>query len=299
MNGMGGNFEFGLGWLLAGAKIRKSAAGFMAQSAALGAVIFIFVLFYGLFIVRSEKVAALSIPAFFIPGTLWYFYALYIVERRKKRIEDEVPDMLLLASSMPFGAGAQGVIGFMASTSNGPLAEEFRVANAQIQNGMPVHEALELMKRRNNSMPLARALDLIISALRTGAEMNVIFRETAEDFMETNSILRERGAGMTVQKYTLLLAGGIVVPLVLGLVSGMVIGMDFSSISELGIGMTQKQRAALEGASMLSGILYIVEYALFASVFVGFQEGNEKKAAVYAAILVPLGAMVYFIGRGL
>ena len=284
--------------LLESAKIRKSTGDFLEQMAAAGAVIAIFTLFYGLFIAQSSKISILSVPAFFLPAALGYFYILYLAEERKRKIEEEVPDLLLLASSMPAGTGVGKVIGFMASTAKGPLSEEFRVALRQMANGMPVHEALFSMKKRNKSKPLARALDLIISALNTGAEMNAVFRETAEDFLETNSILRERSANMTVEKYTLLLAGGIVVPLVLGLITGMVVGMDFSTISELGVGMSERQREALVAASMLANIIYIAEYALLASAFVAFQEGVQKKAIVYAAVLLPLGMLVYFIGRG-
>jgi len=283
---------------LVGARSKIGAAKFLEISAAIGAACAIAVLYLGLFIFRSEKISFFSIFAFFLPGVIWYFHTLYLAQVRLRKIEDEVPDLLLLASSMPEGTGAEKVIGFMAKTSRGPLAQEFEIARQQIYSGMPVHQALLLMKRRNNSRPLGRALDLIISSLNTGASMGSLFRETAEDFMETNSILRERGASMTVEKYTLLLAGGIIVPLVLGLICGMVGGMDFSAISELGVGMGEKQRAELVGASMLANIIYISEYALLASAFVAFQEGNQRKAVVYAIVLLPLGLLVYFAGKG-
>ena len=274
------------------------AERFLKESALAGAALALIALCLGFFYAHSWKIALFSLPAFFLPGALRYFYTLYIIERRKLRIGEEVPDLLLLASSMPPGTGVEKVIGFMASTSSGPLGEEFRATERQILSGMPVHEALHRMKMRNGSQALSRALDLIISALNTGAEMNAVFREAAEDSLETNSMLRERAAGMTVEKWTLLLAGGVIVPLVLGLITGMVSGMDFTTISELGIGMPEKQRIELVEASMLANIVYIFEYAVLASCFVAFQEGGQKKAVVYAMALVPLGMLVYLLGKG-
>ena len=45
-------------------------------------------------------------------------------------------------------------------------------------------------------------------------------------------------------------------------------------------------------------MIYLAEYSIIASLFVAFQEGRQKKAVLYASILMPLSMVVYFIGKG-
>ena len=71
--------------------------------------------------------------------------------------------------------------------------------------------------------------------------------------------------------------------------------MNFSFISELGLGASELERKQLFDASILANYLYIFEYALLASVFAAWQENNSSKAIIYAIILVPLSLWAYFI----
>lgn len=277
----------------------RTTGDFTRDCAAMGAVFSILVLYYGLFVVESEKLAALSIPAFFVPLVVNYFYTLYTFENRVRQIEEEVPDILLLASSVPEKRDMARVIRFMAENARGPLQEEFRMANVLLESGAPAEEALSRMKKRCDSTPLSRAIDMLLNSMNSGAETGAILRETAEDFMQTSAILRERAATATVEKYTMLFAGGIIVPLILGLLSGMINGLNISAIGEIGIGMAEAQRKAVSGAAMTANLIYIAEYAIIASAFVAFQENRQGKAVLYAMFLLPIGFAVYFLGKGI
>ncbi len=299
MSLFGGGTQKEFGEMLEMTGYRKSVKRFYEECLALGAIAGVGVLYYGLFAAQSGKVSMLAIIAFFAPLVLNYFYRLYLFDERKKRVEEEVPDMLLLASSLPERMGLERIVGEIAKTGKGPLQEEFALAEKKIMAGMPIEQALAGMKARNKSRPLSRAIELITNALRSGAEMNSVFRETAQDFMETNSLLRERAANCATQKYTLLFAGGIIVPFILGTLTGMVSKLGFSGIAELGIGLSEIKKAGLIDASGLANIIYIAEYAAIASVFVAFQEGSQKKAVLYAMALLPCGLIAYFIGKGI
>ena len=98
-----------------------------------------------------------------------------------------------------------------------------------------------------------------------------------------------------MQKYTLLIAGALIVPMVLGLVTKTVSGLNFGTLAELELGMPAAERIALLGAATFAGQVYIAEYVVIASVFVAFFESDMKKAAVYAAILLPLSMISYNI----
>ena len=262
-----------------------------------GAAIFVLALYIALFELESEKIANISFAAFFVPGFLGFLYINYLFEARKKKIEEEIPNVLLLASSLPNGAGLGKVIAFMAETGTGPMQEEFKIAENQIKFGMPIEKAFENMNKRVCSDSFGRACDLIINGLNSGANMQQIFRETADDFLETNSIIRERAANATIQKYTLLLAGGFLVPLILGLLTGTTNSMGNNPI-DLEIGLDAEAKKGIVEAALNGSLIYIFEYSIIAAVFVAFHEGNSKKAVVYAAFLVPCGMITYLAASG-
>ncbi|MFH1224829.1 MAG: type II secretion system F family protein [Candidatus Diapherotrites archaeon] len=244
-------------------------------------------------------ITMLPFCAFAAPFIASYFIAVYKFERRKRSIEALVPDVLLQASIFPKGTPAGRIIKYLARADYGQLSAEFEIAHRKIENSASVEEALNDMKRRNRSRVLVRALDLLLEGYNSGADMGQTFKEAAEDLLETNSIIRERVSSMVVEKYTLLFAGGIIVPLVLGLIVGLVSGLDFANVGELGIGMDAARRAEMISASLLANQVYIAEYALIASLFVANQEGNMKNAIVYAALLLPLSVIVYNLAQAL
>lgn len=186
-------------------------------------------------------------------------------------------------------------IEFISESGYGALSDEFGKAVLEMRKGASFRESMENMKKRNRSEVLDRALGLLAQGYDSGADMGSTFREAASDLLESNAILRERNSTLVIEKYTLLLAGGLIVPLVLGLISGLVAGFDFSALGELGIGAGEAERAGLLEAAMFANVAYIAEYSLLASLFVANQEGNLKKSLVYAALLVPIGQIAYVL----
>ena len=292
------NFYDRIGLMLRQTNAKKNANEFLqgilmcaiALSAFASALAFYFFqsVFYSL-------LAALGIALLFIFGR--YFLLLYKFEMRRRSIESAVPDLLLQASIFPESAEAAKIIEYLSKADYAALSEEFNKALLEIRKGASIETALKNMSLRNNSRILSRALELIIQGYNSGAKMSKIFREAAEDMLETRGIIRERIATMTIEKYTLLLAGGIIVPLVLGLLVGLVTKLDFVSADFLQIGMGASERKLLLDSALLANQLYIAEYSLLASFFVANMENNIKKAVIYACILMPLSFAVYMMAQ--
>jgi len=217
----------------------------------------------------------------------------YFDEKNKREKEKLIPDVLLQASVFPQGTSMIKIIDYLGKANYGLLSKEFEMALNEIEKGSSIEEALNNLSKRNNSSIISRAMNLLIQGHESGADMGKVFKETAEDILETQSILRERNSNTIIQKFTLLLAGGIIVPLVLGLLVKLVSGMNFSGIEEIGFGASLADRSLLLSTALLANQLYIAEFAILASIFVALQEGNPKKSILYALLLLPLSLIVY------
>ena len=210
-----------------------------------------------------------------------------------KAMEKNVPDVLLHAASFPRGTNVVSIIKSLGNSDYAELSEEFRKAHSEILKGATPEKAFSNMKNRNRSKVIERAIDLILEGMNSGTDSSSVFKDAAEDILETNAVIQERASSLVVQKYTLLVAGALIVPLVLGLVIKTVNGLDFGTLAELEIGMASSERKALLEAASLSGQIYIAEYVVIASAFVGFFESDIKKSVIYAAVLLPLSIICY------
>lgn len=237
-------------------------------------------------------VSVILIPFVFIVACFW---ELYRFEARKRGMEEEIPNALLYASSLPKGTTATEMARALEGAKFGLLSYELGKAGKEIERGSSPENALMGIAERNKSMALRRTMSLLAQGESSGAEMSKVYRESAEDLLEMRNVARERLAMTTVQKYTLLAAAGFVVPVVLGLVGGMAGKMDSLSIGEL---LEREGSENLFGAAMLANVVYLAEFSVMAAVFVGLLEGNLKKAVLYAMFLLPASFAVYHLALG-
>jgi len=240
--------------------------------------------------------AAIAIPFLFL-----VFGQFYKAELRKRQVEKYVPDILLQASIFPKGTSLLHIIAYFGEAKYGHLSKEFSRASMEIKKGATVEAALENIKNRyKESRILARAINLLIQGYNSGADMNQTFKEAADDLMQTNTILRERAASMTVEKFTLLIAGAFLVPFILGMITKTVSSFDLTLLSTaFGEQVNLAEKKEMLAAALLGTHIYIFEYAILASIFVANQENNIKKAVIYATILIPVSLLVFTLAKGI
>lgn len=220
----------------------------------------------------------------------------YFEERKKKKIEESMPDVLFQASLFSGSASMEKIMEFIAEAGLRFISDEFRQALNEVRKGASIEESLKGINERCRSQVVERVINLLVQGYRSGAEMNKVFKECAEDILSTQQIIKERNAAMLVERYTLFFAGGLLVPAVLGLIAGLVKRLDFTGLSSLDLGLGNQLRGLLLENALLGNQVYIMEYALIASCFIALQENHLRKAVVYAVILMPSALLAYHLG---
>ncbi len=86
-----------------------------------------------------------------------------------------------------------------------------------LQAGANPVSVLSDWSERTPSILISRALRLLQVGYQTGGNLSKALRETAGDLLSSFTLVRERAALLSVQRYTLLAAAGLLVPAILGL----------------------------------------------------------------------------------
>jgi pilus assembly protein TadC len=246
---------------------------------------------------RPDILLLLGAAGFFAPLGINYLFQDILFEKRKRKKEELLCDLLLEASVFCDNNSMERTIAKIAEHDFPLLREDFMRAHNEIKNGAALEEALERINELNQSKAYSRVIDLFIQGYLSGAKLSEIMKETAEDLLETKAIIRERQAVMLVTKYTLLLAAGIIVPAVLGLIIGLVSGLNFDSLGDLSIGMGVEERKEMLKSSIFGTTIYVFEYAVISSFFLALHEGNKKQFWVYLIFLLPTALTAFSLAQ--
>lgn len=237
------------------------------------------------------------IVGFSVPFLLNYLFEDIKFEKRKSDKEELVPQMLFEASLFCDDTNTIEMLNRISMLELGLIKKDFKNAVIQIENGENPQKALTRIKELNKSKTYSKAIDLFIYKYKSGEKISLLLKETAEEMIDARAIVLERQAIMLVNKYTLLLASGIIVPAILGIIISLVNGFEFNSFSELGIGLKEETRNELINYSIFGTMIYIVEYAIISSIFLAMQEGKKKNAWRYLVVLLPLSVIIFFLAK--
>jgi len=230
--------------------------------------------------------------AFTLPF-LYYFYLHYKFERRIDALERYLPDALLQASSLEKGTGAEQMLDSLARSGFGPLSAEFAQVRNSVRGGQGIPAALNAMAEHTQSRLLKRTAWLMAAGYSVGTGAYSSLREAADDMLSVFSLMRERSASLSMQKYTLL-AGAVLVPLILGTLLGAILGLDVSfSFDE----DAASNAEAIGDAAASAAPIYILIYAFLSSLLIAQLEGGWRRFIPYALILLPLSLVLFELAR--
>ncbi len=212
-----------------------------------------------------------------------------------KKMENEIVDALLQASTYPNECSIEEIIRKIATGDN-LISRELKIAEQEMEKGASLEESMQGLEKRNKGKNVRLLAKLFLQAHRNKADNSMLFRNAAEDLMEKRILEDEKNIALMAQKYTLLIGGAIIVPLVLSMLVSLMADFDFEGLKEFYSAGSLDKKELLEMVK-LANLIYIGEYSIIASVFLAKQENNMKKAFIYFLAILPVSICCFLIGK--
>ncbi|MDP2666500.1 MAG: type II secretion system F family protein [Candidatus Diapherotrites archaeon] len=216
-------------------------------------------------------------------------YQLWRFDQHTRTLERQCPDSLLLYAAIPPKQSFPKKIKWLAESTFLPIRDEWTRVHRRIAKGESIPEALEGLGVGRASRPLSAVKRLLRRLYESGAPGIEAAVAMAQDMMQAQSLVEERRATMMVEKYTLLLAGGIMVPILLGVLVGVV--------TRLPLSLAEASGAELFTLAVQIIPIYLFEYAVLTGLFLGAQEERQGIAGIYILILLPASQLAYILGQ--
>lgn len=227
----------------------------------------------------------------FIANIVWQEL---LFEKNKSIIEKQLPDTLMIIASLPTSTPFPKIIQWLSQTTPFPIRKEWKKTFNRIQKGENITHSIQKFASHYPSPLIQKVKHLLIRGYERGCPIQTPASGMASHMLQSQTIVQEKRATLMIEKYTLLLAGGVLVPFILGLMVGVVSELSFNTILFKGesnsTGMLYQ--TALQA---IQGYLFI--YSIMGGMFAGIIEGKKWKGSVYVLFLIPGAQIAYAIGQ--
>lgn len=221
-----------------------------------------------------------------------FLFAEYFFSLKIKRMEDALVDEILRVSGLSRSNDLKVILVKLSSSSNKLISTEFSWVLSKINKGHKPKEVFKVLKEKYQSPLLSKFLDLLEYSVFTGTVTSQDYKNIVKDFLRSRELVDERKSVLLMQKYTILFAGGLIVPGILGIVISLVKSLTgIVDISVVGLASS----SSLYIVSYYCSIIYIIEYIVISSIYLSELEDNSKKVWVYISFLLPVSLLIFFI----
>jgi tight adherence protein C len=168
-----------------------------------------------------------------IPPIMPLLRLLGAQRRRRERIDGDLPDFLdVLAVTVTAGVAFRPGLGRVAEQFGGPVAEEVRLALAQLANGASLRQAFTDMRSRTGSDAMAQFVTAFLQSEELGVPLADTLNQIAVEMRGSAAQLARRRAAKAVPRVTLvtsiIFVPGIMAVVATGIVLGS--GIDFGEL---------------------------------------------------------------------
>lgn len=250
----------------------------------------------------------LGLVGFFGTLILFYLHLSYVIDGRKKMVENILPDFLYLVGNnlksgmTPFYAFRSAV-----RPEFGPLSEEIQIATQKSLGIESFSDALKQIALRIDSKILADTTRFFSQALKSGGKLAQLIETSANDIKQTNQLKKELITSTRMYSLFIIFVVIIASPMllavsvqflnILGSIQNQTSGFS-SNTSGMspGIGMIGAGVSITPDFMITMGHIIIVVNAFLASTFIGVLGGGKiREGLKYAPVIAIVGIILFNI----
>ncbi|MCX8189620.1 MAG: type II secretion system F family protein [Candidatus Diapherotrites archaeon] len=265
--------------------------------------------------------AIISFLLFIAVIDLMITYPYLMSVRRIAKMEEFLPDAFRqMADTLKAGGTFEYALRTVSSAEYGPLTYEIALVLRRLEEGENLSNALKNFAYNVNSRVIKRAVDIILDSISAGASLADILDEIADDVRATHRITRERKSSTTMQVLFMVVAGVLVAPLILGLITSIVNFLLTQTIKAVSAMPTQVGSldssffcnanhfitptgvdykgywGCVSNALMILLIAYIIIEATAASFMVAMiRDGTISKSFIYIPFFLFIAYLIYYL----
>lgn len=231
-----------------------------------------------------------------------YVFFTVMAERRRKTIEQVLPDALLLMSAnIESGLTVDRAFLMSARDEFGPLADDIRLTAMKMFGGMPVEDALDELAESTNSELFEETLKLLVDGINSGGEVSQLLESSAEDIRNSLQLREEIYANVKMYSIFILIASMLGAPLLFGvstyltettaqLWSG---ASGLSDIPSRGPIQFQAPNLNVDFFRTFALAALAISNAFAALIISEIKDGNMKSGFKYVPVFVTVSVAVY------
>ncbi len=271
----------GTGWVL------------ISTAAAIISAIVVFTVI-ALFQLPISPLAAFVIFLVVLDVMLGYPYMLAM--KRINAIEDALPDALKqLADTLKAGGTYEYGLREIATAEYGPLSFEMENVLRKMEEGENMENSLLSFSENVDSTLVRRTVAIINDAIKAGAGLADVLDEIADDVRALHRIGRERISGTMLQVIFIVVAGAVVAPIIMGMVTTVI---ELLIAVSSGIVKTKFEIVqAMEAKDLivtLMQIYLVIEVVAAGAMIALTREGKISKSLIYIPVLLLIAFVCYY-----
>jgi Flp pilus assembly protein TadB len=129
----------------------------------------------------------------------FYAYLLVMMDRRKRQLEEVLPDFLqLAAANVRAGLPIEQALWRAATPEFGVLSTEVQISVKKTFSGEPISNSLDYLAGRFNSKYLKRTISILKFGISSGGEIGEILERTGSDMRKMQMLYKEAGSSMVM-----------------------------------------------------------------------------------------------------
>jgi len=218
------------------------------------------------------------------------FRVYYIIDKKKRHIEQILPDFLMLVSAN-IRSGMSPIIALKNSARPEfePLSSELEYVAVKSLGTDIFMDSLMLISKNLNSQILERTFALFVTSYVSGGNTSSLLEGLAIDIKETQQLKRKIGIGVNVYILFIIFSISIVMPILLS------VSVKFLEMTS---GFGSAYLSVDLGFLMGLYVIMLIVTSVLASSLVGvIKSGNYVAGYAYAFILPIISVSVFFISK--